>query len=273
MTQKILIFILLLISMNSYSQTVLVPEGSNWNYLDDGSDQGTAWYSSEFDDTSWKLNFPAEFGYGDSHVTTVEFGDDSSDKYITTYFRTDFNVEDHTLYSEIELEAIRDDGIIVYLNGVEVWRDNMPDTSDYLTLAILAITGSGETTWLSHIIDNNLVTGTNVLAVEIHQYRGTTSDLSFDFRLSGNTSVSTHENEITNKSIEVYPMPANNVINIKLPVNEQFRKANIYNLNGALVKESENLQIDVSNLFAGNYMIEVITNTNRTFNELLVINK
>lgn len=189
MKQKSILFLILLISVNVYSQTVIVSSGANWNYLDDGSNQGTAWYGTGFNDASWNLNFPAELGYGDTQITTVGYGPDYNNKYPTTYFRRSFNVADHTLYNDLELEAIRDDGMVVYLNGVMVWSDNMPASFDWSTYANSAISGTGETTWISKIIGNSLVTGTNVIAVEIHQSSGTSSDISFDFRLTGYAAI------------------------------------------------------------------------------------
>ncbi len=185
MIQKTTLFLILLISINFYSQTVIVSNGANWNYLDDGSNQGTAWYGTGFNDASWNLNFPAELGYGDTQTTTVGYGPDANNKYPTTYFRKSFNVVDHTLYNDLVLEAIRDDGMVVYLNGVEVWSDNMPASFDYQTYATSTIGGSGETTWISKAISSNLVTGTNILAVEIHQKSAADPDISFDFRLTG----------------------------------------------------------------------------------------
>jgi len=185
MINKTNLFMILLISMNFYSQTVIVSSGANWNYLDDGSNQGTVWNSTGFNDVSWHQNFPAVLGYGDGQTTIVGHGPDANNKYPTTYFRKSFNVADHTLYNDLELEAIRDDGMVVFLNGVEVWSDNMPVPFDYQTFASSSISGTEETTWISKVISNSLVTGTNVLAVEIHQRSGTSSDISFDFRLTG----------------------------------------------------------------------------------------
>ena len=157
-----------------------------WKYLDDGSNQGTAWYGTGFDDSSWASG-AAQLGYGDGDETTVlSYGSDSNNKHITTYFRKTINVTDHTIYSDITLEALRDDGMVVYINGVEVWRDNISGTIDYTTEAIASIGGTEETTWITKTIANNLVTGTNIIAVEIHQKDGTSSDISFNFRLTAN---------------------------------------------------------------------------------------
>ncbi len=69
--------------------TTLVAAGSTWRYLDNGSNQGTAWRAFGFSDTAWKTG-AAPLGYGDTVETMVSFGPNSSKKYITTYFRQKF---------------------------------------------------------------------------------------------------------------------------------------------------------------------------------------
>ena len=49
---------------------LLVPEQAIWRYLDDGSDQGTAWRAPGFDDSTWAQG-AAELGYGDGDESTV----------------------------------------------------------------------------------------------------------------------------------------------------------------------------------------------------------
>jgi hypothetical protein len=46
------------------ADTTLVPTGSVWKYLDNGSDQGTAWRAASFNDSTWRSG-PAQLGYGD----------------------------------------------------------------------------------------------------------------------------------------------------------------------------------------------------------------
>jgi hypothetical protein len=168
----------------------LVPTGSVWRYLDNGSDQGTGWRAPAFDDSGWAWG-PAQLGYGDGdEVTTVSYGANSSAKYITTYFRKSFTVADAAAFTGLNLRVLRDDGVVVYLNGTEIYRNNLPTgTISYTTLAPTAISGTEEsTTFLSSSPGTGvLVTGNNVLAVEIHQQSGTSSDISFDLELTGVT--------------------------------------------------------------------------------------
>src|SRR5437867_2145292 len=53
------------------------------------------------------------------------------------------------------------------------------------TLAVTTITGTADTNWTRATIGTNLfVTGTNILAVEVHQAATNSSDLGFDLELS-----------------------------------------------------------------------------------------
>jgi hypothetical protein len=166
------------------STNFLVPAGALWRYLDDGSDQGTAWRAPTFNDAAWKLG-PAQLGYGDGDETTVvSYGPTSTNKYITTYFRRSFLVFDTNAVTGLRARLLRDDGAVVYLNGVEVWRSNMPTNAiNYLTLAVTNVGGVDETnhSYTNDVSPSLLLAGTNVVAVEIHQSTNTSSDISFDF--------------------------------------------------------------------------------------------
>lgn len=169
--------------------TVLVATGSAWKYLDNGSNQGTAWRAPGFNDGAWASG-PAQLGYGDGdEATVVSFGPNASAKYITTYFRRAFTVADPAAFAGLTLRVLRDDGAVVYLNGNEVFRTNMPAGAvSSSTLASTALGGADETTYVSASVPvSALVAGTNVVAVEIHQANGTSSDVTFDLELSGST--------------------------------------------------------------------------------------
>ena len=169
------------------TETVLVSRGAVWSYLDDGSNQGTAWRDAGFLDEAWAQG-PAQLGYGDNdEQTVVGFGGDEDDKFITTYFRHTFQVVDASDFERLDIRLLRDDGAVVYLNGTEVVRSNMPSgTIAFDTLAPSFVAGSGEDAFLPTTLDPNLlVDGANTIAVEIHQQSTTSSDISFDLELSG----------------------------------------------------------------------------------------
>ena len=164
----------------------LLPAGSNWRYLDNGTNQGTAWRANTFIDSTWKVG-QAQLGYGDGdEATVVSYGRSASKKYITTYFRQAFTVSDPAQFSKVDVSLLRDDGAVVYLNGVEVFRSNMPSgTIGYKTLASTAVVNAAESTWYGCAISPGvLVAGTNVITVEVHQNAANSPDLSFDLKLT-----------------------------------------------------------------------------------------
>jgi chitodextrinase len=165
---------------------VLIPAGSSWSYLDNGSDQGTAWRGSGFNDSSWDTG-QAELGYGDGGETTVVNGGPVGNRFITTYFRRDFTVGDPGAFSELELRLKRDDGAVVYINGTEVLRSNMPGgTIGYTTRAATGVAGGAEGAFNTFRVPASvLVSGGNVIAVEVHQRSPQSSDISFDLSLEG----------------------------------------------------------------------------------------
>ena len=166
---------------------VLVATSATWRFLDNGSNQGTAWRALAFNDSTWASG-PAQLGYGDGdEATLVSFGPNASAKYTTTYFRHAFSVANPALYQSLSLRVMRDDGVVVYLNGTEVFRSNLPTGAiAYNTLASAAIGGADESAFqLTTVSPSLLVSGNNVLAVEMHQSGGTSTDISFALELTG----------------------------------------------------------------------------------------
>lgn len=169
------------------SNITFITTGAVWKYLDNGSDQGSAWTSAGFNDGAWRSG-PAQLGYGDGgEQTLVSFGPNSGAKYITTYFRRIFNVSDPAAFNALSLRLLRDDGAVVYLNGSEIYRNNMPaGVVNYQTPATANVAGADESTFYASAINPGyLVFGTNVVAVELHQNSAASADISFDFELTG----------------------------------------------------------------------------------------
>ncbi len=164
----------------------IVPLKSTWKYLDNGSDQKALWQAAAFNDTAWKSG-PAELGYGDDdEATKVEFGPDATMKFVTTYFRHTFDLKEAAKAKSVLLQLVADDGAVVYLNGEEVWRLNMPvgDITSQ-TLSATSIGGADESliNEFDMLSGMKLKEGKNTIAVEIHQADVASSDISFDFAL------------------------------------------------------------------------------------------
>ena len=165
----------------------LVPPGSTWRFLDDGSNQSSTWTGTNFNDSAWSSG-PAQIGYGDGDESTVIRSERTdSTRIITTYFRKSFVMTDAWALTNLNVRLLRDDGGIAYLNGVEVFRSNMTNGAvNFTTPAAATINNTDEGTFYATNVSPALLhTGTNVLAVEIHQVSTTSSDVSFDFELSG----------------------------------------------------------------------------------------
>ncbi|WP_157976920.1 metallophosphoesterase [Taibaiella helva] len=159
---------------------------SQWKYLDNGSNQDTAWRTPSFNDSSWSFG-PGKLGYSDNPATNLTYGPNSGDKYITYYFRKPFTVSNlGSLTDSLDLNILRDDGAVVFINGVEVLRSNMDaGPYNYLTHSAAIVDGADEATYFHYSVPKSvLVNGLNTIAVEVHQRDGTSSDLGFDLELT-----------------------------------------------------------------------------------------
>ncbi|MEO6538360.1 MAG: metallophosphoesterase [Ferruginibacter sp.] len=171
-----------------YCQTTLVNYGASWKYFDKGTNLGTSWRAATFNDGTWASG-NAQLGYGDGdEATVVNYGSNANKKYITTYFRKTISIADVSLYTGYTLNIKRDDGAVVYINGLEVFRTNMPgNTISYNTKASSAASDDGNTAQTKLLTAQQLIQGSNTIAVEVHQNAGNSSDLSFDLELLGTT--------------------------------------------------------------------------------------
>ncbi|MCX8155224.1 MAG: Ig-like domain-containing protein [Verrucomicrobiae bacterium] len=162
----------------------LIPSNSVWKYLDDGSDQGTAWRELNFDDSEWESG-PGQLGYGDGDEATVINSGPSGNFFITTYFRRDLIIADPAQFTNLVFQVLRDDGAVVYVNGVEAARYNMPaGPITYTTLANNAM-DDGTVYYAADVSPALLRPGRNVIAVEVHQSSSTSTDVTFDLQLLG----------------------------------------------------------------------------------------
>ena len=171
----------------------IVPSGSQWKYWDSAAAPAGPWFNAVYADDSWKLG-TAQLGYGDGDESTlIDFGPNSQNKYITSYYRKSFQIPNLAEIDGIKINLLRDDGAVVYLNGNEILRSNMPvGVINSSTLALSAVGNSDESAFYEFTIDkSNLVSGTNIIAVEVHQSSATSSDVSFDLSLQANLSQQT----------------------------------------------------------------------------------
>ncbi|MGC3965970.1 MAG: hypothetical protein QM775_00950 [Pirellulales bacterium] len=99
--------------------------GTVWKYLDTGIEPAAAWRDVDFDDSSWKSG-PAPLGYGEPRLgTEIRFGD-AARKHVTTWLRREFTLPASAAPDALVILLSVDDGAVVYCNGEEVERVNLP---------------------------------------------------------------------------------------------------------------------------------------------------
>jgi hypothetical protein len=160
-----------------------IPSQSWWKFLDDGSDPGVFWRFAFFNDNGWRSG-PGQFGYGEGDEASIIYS--GVPPHLTHYFRFKFTVANPQDFTNLLFRVLRDDGVVVYLNGNEIFRMNMPDGPiDGSTPAATTVTIADENTYFpTNLPPTALVQGTNIVAVELHQTPAP-ADASFDLSLTG----------------------------------------------------------------------------------------
>jgi hypothetical protein len=148
------------------SNTVVAIDG-DWKFNDTGTDLGTAWREVSYDDSAWATG-AAVFFQEDGPLPAAT-NTPLAPGRVTYYFRTTFVFTGGVSGAQLQLHPLIDDGAVGYLNGIEVFRINMPGGAvNYSTLANGQV---GDATFGATIVlfPEQLIAGTNVLAVEVHQ--------------------------------------------------------------------------------------------------------
>lgn len=177
----------------------IVARGADWRYFDEGSEPAVSgsltWRDPDYPDSTWPHG-PAIIGFpGSATVNSVAtltrryVKGSSAPQVTTTYLRHTFTLDATNNIPNLLAEILRDDGTVVYLNGVEVTelRENMnPGTTTYDTYAINAVGSPDQNTYYARTVNaaHLLRIGVNTLAVELHQSNASSSDLYFDFSLT-----------------------------------------------------------------------------------------
>lgn len=159
-------------------------QGSSWYYYDKGSLDGTDWKSSSYTET-WS-NGATPIGYRTGSTwsgTTIKT--QVAQKKPTYYFRKSFSLgsaPDETY--EFTLSLWADDGCVVYVNGKEAGRFNMPEgnvTYNSFASQYCDDFAFPQTIILPYYLFQK---GTNLIAVEVHNNEATSSDALWNAALS-----------------------------------------------------------------------------------------
>lgn len=169
-------------SDETLEQEVLVTFTNTWSFFAEGRSPAPAWTEPGFDDAQWASG-PGLFYNSSAFLpvpknTALPLADPGGDRIITWYFRTSFLLDRAPGTTELRIRSLIDDGALFYLNGREIYRTHMPAGEvryDTLAMPGVATPVLGPAVTLAA---TNLVTGTNILAVEVHQF--TTNPIAAD---------------------------------------------------------------------------------------------
>lgn len=178
----------------NYPDVNLFSPSNTWSYYDAGSEpaanNGVTWKDLSFNDSVWGSG-PGILGVSGNNGNVVGtatkryVNGDSGTQVTTTYFRKRFTINQTTAQSDkLLITVLFDDGYVLYLNGVEIDRNNMPSgTITYETFSSSTIGNPAQKTYYSRTLvlpAGLLQEGENVFAAEVHQCHGTSTDMYFD---------------------------------------------------------------------------------------------
>ena len=149
-----------------------------WKYYDKGAAPSN-WIATNFNDNDWSSG-PAPLGYGMQNITktTVGYGSDANNKHPTTYFRKTIRLESNPTRSDVFLlNYWIDDGFIVYVNGSEAARFQMPSGRVGFNDFASSYAEDEPLTGTLEISSSLFKSGNNVIAVEIHNNKASSRDM------------------------------------------------------------------------------------------------
>ena len=169
---------------------------NGWKYTTANLD-GVNWTAPAYDDSAWSGPGPALLwldvrssgpnpAVGPKNTQLPSNPNNNGFPYTTYYFRTHFKATNSAAGTGLVFSSYIDDGAVLYLNGNEIYRlriDPSPTPILNNTLAS-GFPCSGDSTCFDEFSIagdpiTNLVTGDNVLAVEVHNYNQTSPDITF----------------------------------------------------------------------------------------------
>lgn len=196
-------------SLSSGEETTLLSYNAGWSYYDQGSLDGTNWTSPSYPEYGWKTGY-APLGYGKNDIaTTLDYGPDGANKRPTAYFRARVHVQNKPAGNDrFSLHYTADDGFIVYVNGTEAGRYNMPSGNvDYNSYSTTYANGNPDRGMLT-LPANLFHEGDNVIAVELHNNSAGSTDLYWDASVTTTVSATSTSFYSTQEEIN---LPYNNV--------------------------------------------------------------
>lgn len=173
----------------------LISKGASWHYYDKGSLDGSNWKGTV--NSNWSTgNAPLGYFTTDNsnsrgYNTILSYGNSSSQKYPTYYFTTYANLDNSpNTDDEFVLDFIIDDGFIVYVNGVEAGRYNMPSGTVTFSTYSTSYAPNNPDTGSMTLATSLFKKGANVIAVEVHNNNANSTDIEWEASLTQYTNTS-----------------------------------------------------------------------------------
>lgn len=165
---------------------VYVSRGSTWRYRDTVTAPPADWAAASFNDTTWSSG-TARFVFNQGVLLPGQTPLRNETNRITTYYRRTFTLPADRPGTPT-LKLLCDDGAVVYINGVEVWRQNMPTGPiGHTRRALVAVEGDDEREFsIIPLPPAVFRTGSNVLAISVHDVANAREgfDVAFDAELA-----------------------------------------------------------------------------------------
>ena len=178
-------------ALDAQVEVVHVDWGANWRFkagLAEASTPVDAWRAVEFDEIGWSL-LPAPIGYGDEGLATDLDARQPSMRgvYSSFYLRHTFTVADPAEVGELIARLDFDDGVVVWLNGTEVVRNGVEgvpgEDPPFDAVATRSRNSGNPSDFLIENAPSLLMSGDNVLAVQVVNRTVSNSDVYFDLQL------------------------------------------------------------------------------------------
>ncbi|WP_299106779.1 LuxR C-terminal-related transcriptional regulator [uncultured Tenacibaculum sp.] len=170
-----------------FSQKKIVEFGSEWKYYSKKEAPEKGWQVLDSITSFWKKG-KGPLGYGlDSINTILNYGEDEYNKIITAYFTKTFYVENPYEFVVFLIELQKDDGIMLYLNGREIFREDMPSGKIvHKTFANSRVINNYQKFKHSiYMSPEDFKEGENILSASVHQGHEESPDLFFDLQFVG----------------------------------------------------------------------------------------
>jgi alpha-tubulin suppressor-like RCC1 family protein len=165
-----------------------------WRFDQSGRNLTPQFAVPEFDDSSWPEGrgvFALENNPSITPLTNtvLSITNPAGMPLTTHYFRTSFVLASNPPGTELVFSNLVDDGAVFYLNGQEIGRYLMP--TGIITSTTVSSGPAPEVFIITNVVTTDLVEGTNVLAVEVHQRSAGNPDVSFGMVLAAQYPIPT----------------------------------------------------------------------------------